>query len=266
MLDNILVLSYPQGAAGKLLGTVLMSSESVAHWDDQVEIDKDNEKCFDYVQKSFTPDLTNWIKTEPNHTKAWNLHFISAKYSRGETLSPKQFADLANEHATENFHRAVQSNKMCMFPWHKTHDNVFASCKKITVLIDEPAVQWFDQALWRKHYRVENNRVKFLVHDVAQNPYQKRYHKQHNNPMYSEHSVEDTYINEIVNNPDKKNWRSPIQFRHRKRNICVDLSDLLDLSKFMMTVERVVHYHKLEPVNHSFAKVAHQHWSSCHGF
>jgi len=265
MLKNILVLSYPQGAAGKLLGSTLMSSKSISHWNEQVELDKNNKKCLDYVRQSFTKNMSKWMLFEPNHTQAWNLQFISAKYARGEDLTTEQIIKLANKHATAHFHRSVFENKLCMFPWHKTHDNIFASCKKITVLIDTASQRWFDQALWEKHFLVENDKVKMLEHDTALAPHNKM-HKKHINPLYSELSVNNTYKNEIVNNPDKQKFKSVSQFRNRKHNICVNLSDLLDETQFIQTIERITQYHKLEPVNQSFARSCHQHWSSCHAF
>lgn len=259
-------MSYPQGAAGKLLCTALMRSVTLSHWDSQVEHNKDDDTCLEYVRSHFTNDLQNWLNNEPDHSQAWGLSkFISSKYPRGDDLTEQQFKQACYEHATAHFHNSIAQDKLCLYVWNKSYDiDIFDQCKKVTVLIDEPAESWFDYALWHKHYAVEGDRVKFLVHDTASNKSNIKNVKKFNNPIYSEKSVTDTYAEHITDNPDKKLFNNQSQFANRKNNICVNLSDLLDQNKFVGTVNNIVEYHAIAPINSSYVKSVHQHWLQCH--
>ena len=87
---------------------------------------------------------------------------------------------------------------------------------------------------------------------------------QFNNPIYSEKSVADTYNEHITNNADKKLFNNKSQFAHRKNNICVNLSDLLTQNKFVDTVNKIVEYHAIAPINSIYVKLVHKHWLQCH--
>lgn len=266
MLENILVLSYPEGAAGKLLCTALMRSVALSHWDSQVEHNKDDDTCLEYVRSHFTNNLRYWLNNEPDHSQAWGLSkFISSKYKRGEALSKQEFESECKQHATEHFHYSIAQNKLCLYVWNKSYDiAIFNVCKKVTILIDKPAESWFDYALWNKHYTVEGDKVKFLAHDTASNKNNVNIVKKFNNPTYSQKSVADTYDEHITNNADKKLFSNKSQFAHRKNNVCVNLSDLLDQNKFVDTVNNIVEYHAIAPINSTYVKLVHKHWLQCH--
>jgi hypothetical protein len=267
MLNNFFLISYPAGAAGRFLCSIIMASETVAHFDQNIENNKTLDKCLDYIKTRFTNDLNNWLPLEPKHNDAWNLHFVSATYPRGEELSVEQFQQLCLKYGTPHFIQTVNENKLILFPWNKvTNPAFFTEAKKLTVLLDKQSHGWFDQALWKKHYGIEDGKVLLRTHDYRSNPHMIEYFKKFNNPLYASEPVEDFYQTHIINNPDKNLFKSKTQFSGRKNNICIGLSDILNREAFVKTIETICLTHALKPINKEFIIAGHQHWISCHDF
>jgi len=260
---------YPQGAAGKFLSSLLMSSDDIAHFDPVIEQDKTNAKCLNYIKNHFTPDLRHWIKNEPNHNDAWNLHFISSKYPRGNNLSKERFSFLCSQYATNHFKKSTGKNKIILFPWHKiTVPCFFYNASIVTITVDKNSEDWFDNAYWKKHFAVEDNKVKCLVHDPTLNPKMKRYFDMYNNKMYSSESIQKFYKKNITNNPDKKIFNKnsidmkKLQLAHNC--MIIELADILDVDRLVCIIQELSKRFGFTPVDCDFIKQAHRLWISCH--
>ena len=267
MTNNFFLISYPQGAAGRFLCSILGASKSVAHFDSTIEENKSYDKCLSYIVKRFVPDMSKWLANEPKHTEAWNLHFVSTKYARGDDLSLNEFVSLCEAHGTTHFKESVAQNKLILFPWCKTNiPAFFNNTKKITVLLDKLSHNWIDRALWNKHYAIEDNKILNRVHDHRNDPVMLEYYKKFNNPLYSTQPVNEFYQENITNNPDKKLFESSDQFANRVNNISVNLSDILNVNSFVLFIRHVVETHNLDPIDEDFIIAAHLHWSGLHDF
>lgn len=262
---------YPPGAAGKFLSSLLMSSPDIAHFDPLIEQNKTNTKCLNYIQNSFTSDLRYWIKNEPNQAEAWNLHFISSKYPRGNDLSELRFRLLCSQHANDHFKKSIQKNKMILFPWHKiTIPEYFTDAKKIIITIDKKSENWFNNALWYKHYAVEKNKVMCLDHDYRLNPTMKNYFDKYNNQLYSSDSVKIFYKKNIIDNINKKifNKKNKDIQKHNdyQNSVVIALSDILSVERLTSTMQNLSKILHFTPIDLEFIKQAHVVWSKCHDF
>ena len=178
---KFLVVQFAPGSAGQFLISLLMGSNSVAHFDPVVNQHKTINNCVLYIEQHFTKNIGDWLKYEPSNIKAWNLHFISNKYSRGHDMSYDQFIVAAQEDATAHFWDQVNNEKIIVTPWHKTYIPAFyKDAKIVTILLDDKAEKWFHRALWLKLYGVKNNKIHLKLHDPMFNPPMQNYFKKFN--------------------------------------------------------------------------------------
>jgi hypothetical protein len=267
MLDNFFLINFPQGAAGKFISSVLMASPSIAHYEPNIQYNKTPDQCLLYVKSSFTNNFKNWIATEPSHAKAWNLHFVSSKYPRGDNLTPDEFVHQCNLYGLDYFKNMINDGKYILFPWHKTTiPEFFENANKLTVLVDHKSYEWFDQSLWLKHHDVKDKQVVLLIHSWQQNQAMKKYFDKFQNPMHSEEPVDEFYQNHIVNNVDKKLFDVATKFDDRKNNICVNLSSILDTDLFLEFILALEGKFGLESIDKDFVVRAHQYWRQLHPY
>lgn len=263
MLNNFFLINFPQGSAGKFLGSLLMASPSVAHYDQNIEKNKNNKLCLEYIENHFQRNFKKWIANEPNHVNAWNLHFLSSKYPRGDNLSTKEFIEQCNTHGTDHFKQTIAENKLILLPWHKTtFPGFFEKSKKITILIDTDSFEWFDRALWNKHYAIEDDKVVLLIHDWRLNQSMKKYFQLYNNPYYSNDPIDVFYDKHIKNNPDKQLFSNT--FNERLNNLHVNLSDILCLNSLLEKIKLLENTFDLLPIDQDFIEQSHNHWYNLH--
>jgi len=264
--NNFLIVNFPQGAGGKFLSSILMASSSVAHYDPKIEKNKTVKNCLEYIQRSFTNNKQKWILTEPNQVEAWNLHFISSKYNRGDNLSIAEFDNLCYSHGTEHFKLMIEQHKKILIPWHKIYiPKFFEYDSKITILLDSTSESWFDTSLWTKHYTIEENKIKFNIHDPALNPKLLSYFNKFNNNMYSTQSVEEFYDTHILQNPDKQLFNSIDKFVDRKNNLFIYLNDLLLGPRLVSSIHQICKEFNLALINDDFILTAQNYWKNLHG-
>jgi hypothetical protein len=264
---NFLLINFPPGAGGRFLSSVLMASRNISHFDPIIEQEKTNSKCLKYVQSHFTANVKEWLSREPKHIPAWNLHFISSKYDRGNELSQTEFLHLCDQHGTDHFHKSVREKKLIIVPWHKlVIPEFFEDALKITILVDIDSVDWFDNSLWYKHYDIIDGKVFLRENDPQSDPSMRQYFLQYNNPLFAEESVEKFYQKNITNNPNKLLFSESENFSSRKNNICINLSDMLNENQFIIMMSKIVKRLEIDPLNEHFLRAAHQHWIGCHTF
>ena len=244
-----------------------MASKSVAHFEPNIESNKTDEKCLNYIKRKYTHILHNWLKFEPNPADAWNLHFISAMYPRGDNLTIDEFTSEAQESATEHFWDSVDKNKLIGLCWHKNSVTEYIQdSKNILIEVDPSSIKWLHRANWYKHHKIENNQIHLLTHNPAYNPAMSRYYSKFNNPVYvDEHPINFIKKN-IINCPVKKQFVDSNNFKHIPNLEIIKLSDILVEDAFIYGVNKIIKEFQLEPINIEFLKLAHQYYLSCNTF
>lgn len=264
---KFLVVQFAPGGAGQFLISLLMGSDSVAHFDPVVNQDKTIDNCSLYIEQHFTKNIGDWIKHEPSNIKAWNLHFISNKYSRGHDMSYDQFIAAAQQDATLHFWEQVNNEKMILTPWHKTYVPAFYSnAKIITILIDDKAKKWFHRALWLKLYGVKDGKIHLKLHDPVFNPPVQNYIKKFNNPMYSDERFFSFVKREILKNQFKKEYQDSGNFETNSNRVFINLSELLNIESCINVMSRVCQELDIAITPDEIVRRGHEHWSSCHNF
>ena len=99
---KFLLIRFNEGSAGKFLMSLLMGSDSVAHYDSTIEQPKDNQSLLNYVKRSFQ-GFDRWIATEPNPVPVWNIHWISNKMPRGNNQTLNEFNKQLELEASDYF-------------------------------------------------------------------------------------------------------------------------------------------------------------------
>lgn len=261
------MVNYAPGSAGKFLTSLLMSSASLAHFDPVVESNKTADACINYIQQRFSKNLSSWIKFEPNHGTAWNLHFVSGKYPRGDDLTIDQFIKLATDSATDHFCHSVNQDKIIPSVWHKVNVPDFLSNSMfVTIIIDPLSIKWYHRAVWFKLYDFINGRIYIKNNDPKLNPAMAQYCQKFNNPIYSDDKFFTFVKRDIINDSFKKTFLSQENFVPCHRREFILLSDLLNYQKCQTIVNQICNRFNIDLVPPEVVLHGHQHWLSCHDF
>jgi hypothetical protein len=266
---QFLVTRYANGSAGKFFLTLLMSSESVAHFDPVVEQHKTATACVNYTQSHFVSNITDWLKHEPKHSDAWNLHQISSNYPRGDSLSESEFLHIAKSDATQHFWNSVANKKLIPFIWHKSSiPEFFKHSKFITILIDPAAVKWFHRARWHKQYGLVNESIHIKERDPSYNSAKlKMYYEQFGTEYLVEQHPYSFIKQNIINDPKKKLFQTTDAFvTDSNAQEFVALSDILHVDRCINKVIQICNKFNIAPVSEQLIIDSHAHWLSCHNF
>jgi len=261
------MVQYAPGSAGKFLTSLLMCSPSLAHFNPTVEIDKTADRCIDYIQNHFSPNLAQWVSKEPNHGNAWNLHFISSKYPRGDDLSMEQIVKQSARDATEHFCNSVNQNKFIPSIWNKPNIPAFLeSSKFVTIIIDPLSLKWYHRAVWHKLYGWKDGNIHLKANDPSLNPAMAIYFQKFNNPLTTNENFFSFVKREILNSPVKIPFLTQHNFSHHSMQSFVNLSDLLNFNSCVNAIDRICNELDILPIPISIITRGHRHWSSCHTF
>jgi hypothetical protein len=264
---KFLVVQYAPGSAGKFLIAVLMASPSIAHFLPEVESEKNNNKCLDFIKQSFIGDFEKWISTEPQHAMAWNLHFTSAKYPRGDDLSFDQFVELAETESTDHFVDSVNAGKQIIIARHKTvPTDFFSDSDFVTIKLDLQSLKWYHRAYWSKLFGIKNNMIHIKENDPELiNQPMKKYLFKNNNSVYVEQSVFSFIRNNIIKSQYKEKFLAP-GINPSKNHIIVNLTEILVESRFVASVNAITEQFSLGTIDEKFIRSAHRHWISLHPY
>lgn len=268
LLKNFLLVRYAPGGAGRFLMSTLMASKSIAHFDLKIECNKTDQKCLTYIKNRFTTNLNDWLKKEPNPVDAWNLHFISSKYSRGESLSEHEFVENALADGTEHFQNSINQNKLISLSWLKaTEPEYFIKAKNIIILIDPGSIKWLHRANWYKHYAAAEKGIHVKINDpVYYNNSMGAYAKKFNNPMYCTDHPYNFIKNNIIGCEFKKVFSDSDNFKNLHNKCFINLSDILVEDSFVDIIGRISNDINIDNIDQDFLKSAHRHWINCHSF
>ena len=267
---QFLIARYANGSAGKFFLTLLMSSKSVAHFDPDVEQNKSNITCLDYIRSHFVTDVDNWLRYEPKHSDAWNLHQISSNYPRGDNLTASEFLKICKQDATQHFWNSVDNKKLIPFVWNKLAvPEFFKHSKFITIIIDPDAVKWFHRARWYKQFGTLGSAIHIKEQDPSYNSSKlKMYYDQ----FGAKHLVDQhpyTFIKEnIINDPKKKLFQNATAFvdDELETQEFVNLSDILHVDNCIKKVRQICSKFNIDSISEDLIIDSHAHWLSCHNF
>lgn len=264
---KFLMVQYAPGGAGKFLSSLLMSSPSLAHFDPAVQASKSINKCVDYIRNHFTSDIDKWILQEPNHVAAWNLHFISSKYSRGDELTRAEFVALAETNASDHFCTSVNDDKIIPSIWHKTNTpEFFTNAMFVTVILDKPSLKWYHRSIWYKLFGSKDGKIHLKVNDPELNPPMRAYFEKFKNPIYSDEPFYSFVKHNILDTEFKSKFMTRDSFINHSQHAFINLSELLDTESCVKMIDRVCTKFDLDPVPVDVVEQGHAHWMSCHNF
>lgn len=256
---------FNEGAAGKFLSSLLMGSQSVAHFSQSVEENKTNDQLLTYVHDSFS-SFDSWLKTEPNPVTSWNIHWISNKMGRGGDQTPDDFTAQLKTDASKYFWDSVDLGKRILIVSNKSVPPVaYQNLAPVVVINDPTSLIFLRKSIWFKHYGVRNNKIYLKINDPDMYPEPTRsIMKGFNNPMFVDESVFSFYRRVLWKNPNTKFFADQDNFP--KNSIFINLSEILDIDKLAPAIDRLCDQLGIAPVDHSYLHRAHAHWIGLHTF
>lgn len=264
MIDpKFLLIRFSPGSAGRFLAALLMGSNDVAHFDPNVKTIDDK---IEYIKKSFTPNLGNWLYTEPSDKIAWNITFVSNKYNRGHNLSKDEFKTLAKQNCTPWFHKNVSLGKQIIVPWNKIDIPTFYAGRSITIILDKSSRKWFNRAHWIKHFGLKDGKIHLKENDpkTHRKPLDKIV-ESFNNPIY----IDQTFFSFVKNNILKSQDILPFyDYNNLKRSddFPINLSVLLEKESCLKAVNQLCIDLQIEKIDQNYLEFSHDHWRKLHPF
>lgn len=265
LIPNFLLVRFNEGAAGKFLLSLLMGSQSVAHFNQSVDENKTTDQLVTYVQASFN-SFDTWLKTEPNPVSSWNIHWISNKMDRGSNQSANDFNAQLQTDASDYFWKSVRLNKHIPIVNNKTIIPVaYQNLTPVVIINDQSSLKFLRKSLWYKHYGIRDNKIYLKINDPEMYPEPtKDIMKGFNNPMYLQESVFSFYRRVLWKNSNTRFFSDENNFS--KNSIFINLGEILDINKLVPAIDRICKNLGIRPVDHAYIQQAHAHWISLHTF
>lgn len=260
---DFLTVNFAEGSAGKFLISLLMSSDSAAHYDPTVITNQDK---INYIKKTFVPDLSQWLLHEPSDKLAWNINFVSNIYPRGNELSVEEFDRLSRVHCTKHFHNSVALGKKIIIPWHKKVFPLYLGNDSVSINIDKPSMRWFVKAAWSKHYAIVDDRIHLKKHDPKFYQSDSSRHLIYNNPVYLDKSLFSFLKNDIYKSEQTLFFSDRNQLRTMGSKFIIELGDLLELERLESKLKEICETFDLVPVDRSIVVAGFSHWRSLHEY
>lgn len=268
-LPKFLVFRYPHGAAGKFLASVMMAHPAVAHFDCDIQENKTPESHLDWMRSKFQPDHSSWLKREPKPNDAWNLHFVSNTYNRGNHLTQEEFLGLCSKHATDYFWQCVDNDLFIPVVWHKIFmPKFYRKSTIISIILDRRSRKWYHRALWYKHFAYKDGVLHLKTHDPANNSkalaqYYDRYQPNCNHDIAFSRAVrQHVILSAWIENFSHESALHD----HDLQQSFVQLSDILDINQCCSVIDKICHQLDVPPLHPDHIRAYHNHWKSCHDF
>lgn len=263
------MIRYPHGAAGKFLASLLMMHPAIAHFDPAIQNNKNFEHHYAWFTSKFRPDLNAWLKTEPKPNDAWNLHFVSNSYDRGNDLQYQQFLDLCREYATDHFWQCVNQDLYIPVLWHKISiPEYYQPCAIVTVTLDQKSRKWYHRALWYKHFNFNSGQLEIKSHTAINNSsVMEKYYDKYQNCQSESGSFLYLVKKHILNSQ----WLLDFGDQNRMQDpalnqIFIHLSELLDQDRCYLATHKICQHLGLADLDHQNFLLCHRYWKTCHDF
>jgi hypothetical protein len=273
MLPKFLVIRFAPGAAGNMLTSMIQCSPEVAHWDEQQESIKPNNNWLAYFESCFPREINKWLYYEPIGQLNWGTRNIfSAKYPRGNNFTVDEFLEQEKIYCNQYYHQQKNQKKYLPVFWHKEiMPEYFINSKSICIELDQPALRWYNHAVYKKHYRIINlSRDKRCTVEILQNRPQIVLPQYRGQVEYTKtFDSFRQFVNQcIVQNPFQMMFRQANQLPAWPiDNLQLTLSTLLDTEKFLKKYFEICEFLEITPVlTKSVFSQMHNYWKNLHEF
>lgn len=262
---KFLLVRFNEGAAGKFLMSLLMSSDSIAHYDSTVEEHKDVQSLLNYAQRSFQ-SFDQWIANEPNPVTVWNIHWISNKMPRGNNQTVEDFNIQLKSEASDYFWQSVKNNKHILILSNKTVlPLAYRHLSPVVIINDRLSLKFLRKSVWYKHYGIKNHKIHLKINDPDLYPEPtKSIMKKFDNPVFSDENVFSFYRRVLWKNPSTNFFSNQSNFSNSSNFI--NLSEILDINRLLPAMDRLCDSLGIININHSYIRQAHAHWINLHTF
>jgi hypothetical protein len=271
---KFILTRFTHGAAGKLLSTVLQTSDKVDHWSAIIQDNKINQTILDqltleYVSRSFPKDHTMHLRSEP--MVPYNTDLYSTGFSRGNDLTLDQYLKHVDKKQDVRLFRAINNNLIINLIFNKPQVPIFCyGSDVVTITVTTKHEQeWLYKTLWSKHFLEINETIRYLPSD----PYYCNYNSlvpvlTFNNPYsFAKQDKDKLYEKYVINNHTNPWYFDPDQFEvfdteHKLNNHFVRLDEILSVDKFLNAIKLVFDKFNLGNPNLLLIKQMHQTWLS----
>ena len=267
---KLFLIRFPPGAAGKIILTLLQTSNEIAIWNHRLQSLKNTNKFdinfLDYVDQKFPKNHVLHLRNEPEPLLDMS-NYYSGSFSRGNDISAKQFI---NYHKNdEYFNYLINNNLYLSFGIMKTELPLFCyDAKILNVSVDSiVAKKFLHRARLAKHFTVNKN----IVTSLNDHPdYCSKFRKEkaaeyfdQNQPIYKINNwnkfVKGKIIN--VNHPLISNSiEKIINSENKENNYIFSLSRFLDIKQSTVEIKKVFDYFNLTGFNQKLINEAYGIW------
>jgi hypothetical protein len=264
MNPKFLIIRFPPGAAGRFLGTMLMGSKDVAHFNENANT---TEEKLNYLEQCFKKDLSQWLKHEPSDKMAWGIDFVSNKYPRGDDLTVEQFTTLTQEKCTEWYHKCVTNNKRITIFWHKNYIPNFYKGECISILIDKKSTRWYHRSRWFKHYGMKDEKIHLKENDPNCHRYPiNQLVAKFNNPIFSNENFRKFVKENVINSQETKPFYLNNSLFPVDNDIQINLSELLEEDQFLSLINMLSEKMHLSKIDTDYLIRGFRYWRSIHAY
>jgi hypothetical protein len=267
-LPKIFIIRFCPGAAGKIIASLLQTSNEIAVWDHELQSHKNTDKFekhfLNYIDKKFPIDFSTHLLNEPDPILPMTDYY-SASYSRGNSFTAEQFI---NWHKNDDYFKYLTENNLYLsFGLNKKEVPLFcANAKILNVSIDGlTAKKFLHRARYKKHFIVDNKKVIHLQHHPDHcPPYRKQnaikfYSK--NKPIKNIDNLVTFFKKEIINHEHVKRFEcinNVISHQSNKNadNYIFSLSNFLNKDKAINEIKLSFEYFNLTGFNNDLVEKA----------
>lgn len=259
-LPKLLITRFLPGSGGKFLSSVLQSSASVSHWDDNIEQIKStklfNELILNYIDKSFSTEYKYHVQREP--MSPYSTDLFSSTYNRGYNIDIQQLTEHAFKVSDKLFIKALKNEKYINLIMHKPSLPAFCSnsCVVTITVESKKELHWLYQTIWNKHFLQTDTNILYLPdHPHYCNPKSLPKILEYNNQYQFDISEKNLLINEkIINHRfnqffnDKRSF-SKLDSSQNINNMFIPLSSFFDKDQFNTHIQSIFDHFNFENFN-----------------
>lgn len=255
-----LIVRYACGGGGKFLISSLFLFDNVAHWNEQVQ--QGTEHNANWVNTVWPTHVSEWSKFEPQ--QPWNLNFFSRRFDRNNHLTTEQYDKLVQEYASKYFFQCWNQGLLIVDHYHKRQRLAFQTNSRIIDIgLSSQSLEVYKtlvkHKLWLWHDPTKTI-ISTLDHPDYSHSETSRFHREqfNNNYIMSGYKDYDDFF---------ENWLLQQYFVKPfvdqpvvDADITLDLLDLVDLDRYIGTIEKLEKYFN-QTVNHDTCVFMHHTWS-----